>query len=82
MRTVFVGAGKVSIGTAKAPGDRQRVEFGVRLVAGHERFVSPGIYSQVKELVSGEELQQRGLGDISTLAVTEIISVHPPEEQD
>ena len=65
-----------------SPGDRQRVEFGVRLVAGHERFVSPGIYSQVKELVSGEELQQRGLGDISTLAVTEIISVHPPEEQD
>ena len=34
-----------------SPGDRQRVEFGVRLGNGRERFVSPGIYSQVKELV-------------------------------
>jgi adenylate cyclase len=65
-----------------SPGDRQRVEFGVRLGTGRERFVSPGIYAQVKELVSGDELQQRGLGDISKLAVTEIINVHPPEEKD
>ena len=65
-----------------SPGDRQRVEFGVRLGTGHERFVSPGIYSQVKELISGDELQQRGLREISNLAVTEIINVHPPEEQD
>jgi class 3 adenylate cyclase/DNA-binding transcriptional MerR regulator len=65
-----------------SPGDRQRVEFGVRLGTGQERFVSPGIYSQVKELVSGDELQQRGLREISNLAVTEIINVHPPEEQD
>jgi class 3 adenylate cyclase len=65
-----------------SPGDRQRVEFGVRLGTGRERFVSPGIYSQVKELLSAEELQQRGLREISNLAVTEIINVHPPEEQD
>ena len=65
-----------------SPGDRQRVEFGVRLGSGHERFVSPGIYSQVKELVNGDELQQRGLREISNLAVTEIINVHSPEEQD
>jgi class 3 adenylate cyclase len=63
-----------------SPGDRQRVEFGVRLRAGQERFVSPGIYSQVKELLSAETLQQRGLREISNLAVTEIINVHPPEE--
>jgi len=65
-----------------SPGDRQRVEFGVRLGTGQERFVSPGIYSQVKELVRGDELHQRGLREISNLAVTEIINVHPPEEQD
>jgi adenylate cyclase len=65
-----------------SPGDRQRVEFGVRLGTAQERFVSPGIYSQVKELVNGDELQQRGLREISNLAVTEIINVHPPEEQD
>jgi adenylate cyclase len=65
-----------------SPGDRQRVEFGVRLGTAQERFVSPGIYSQVKELVKGDELQQRGLREISNLAVTEIINVHPPEEQD
>jgi len=65
-----------------SPGDRQRVEFGVRLGTGRERFVSPGIYSQVKELVNGDDLQQRGLKEISNLAVTEIINVHPPEEQD
>lgn len=65
-----------------SPGDRQRVEFGVRLGTGQERFVSPGIYSQVKELVKGDELQHRGLREISNLAVTEIITVHPPEEQD
>jgi class 3 adenylate cyclase/DNA-binding transcriptional MerR regulator len=65
-----------------SPGDRQRVEFGVRLGTGRERFVSPGIYSQVRELLSTDELHQRGLREISSLAVTEIISVHPPEEQD
>ena len=65
-----------------SPRDRQRVEFGVRLGNGQERFISPGIYSQVKELVSGDELQQRGLREISNLAVTEIINVHPPEEQE
>jgi class 3 adenylate cyclase/DNA-binding transcriptional MerR regulator len=65
-----------------SPGDRQRVDFGVRLGAGRERFVSPGIYSQVKELLSPIELQERGLKEISSLAVTEIINVHPPEEQD
>ena len=65
-----------------SPADRQRVEFGVRLGTAQERFVSPGIYSQVKELVNGDELQRRGLREISNLAVTEIINVHPPDEQD
>jgi class 3 adenylate cyclase len=64
------------------PEDRQRVEFGVRLGTGRERFVSPGIYSQVRELISGDELQHRALGDISNLAVTEIINVHPTVDQD
>ena len=65
-----------------SPADRQRVEFGVGHGTAHERFVSPGIYSQVKELISGDEMHQRGLGTIKNLAVTEIISVHPSEEQD
>jgi class 3 adenylate cyclase len=65
-----------------SPTDRQRVEFGVGHGTAQERFVSPGIYSQVKELISGEEMQQRGLTAIKNLAVTEIISVHPSEEQD
>jgi hypothetical protein len=64
------------------PEDRQRVEFGVRLGTGRERFVSPGIYSQVRELISGDELQHRALGEISNLAVTEIINVHPTVDQD
>jgi class 3 adenylate cyclase len=64
------------------PEDRQRVEFGVRLGTGPERFVSPGIYSQVKELISGDEPQRRALGEISNLAVTEIINVHPTVDQD
>lgn len=64
------------------PEDRQRVEFGVGLGAGRERFVSPGIYSQVRELISGDELQRRALGEISNLAVTEIINVHPIIDQD
>jgi hypothetical protein len=64
------------------PEDRQRIEFGVRLGTGRERFVSPGIYSQVRELISGDELQHRALGEISNLAVTEIINVHPTVDQD
>jgi class 3 adenylate cyclase len=64
------------------PEDRQRVEFGVRLGTGREKFVSPGIYSQVRELISGDELQHRALGEISNLAVTEIINVHPTVDQD
>jgi class 3 adenylate cyclase len=64
------------------PEDRQRVEFGVRLGTGRERFVSPGIYSQVRELISGDELQRRALEEISNLAVTEIINVHPTVDQD
>jgi class 3 adenylate cyclase/DNA-binding transcriptional MerR regulator len=63
------------------PGDRQRIEFGVRLGTGKERFVSPGIYSQVKELIRGDDLQQRALHEINNLAVTEIINVKPSEGQ-
>lgn len=64
------------------PADRQRVEFGVRLGTGEERFVSRGIYSQVRELLGSDELQRMGLREISNLAVTEIINVHPSEEPD
>jgi class 3 adenylate cyclase/DNA-binding transcriptional MerR regulator len=64
------------------PEDRQRVEFGVRLGAGQERFVSPGIYSQVRELLSFDELQRMGLLDIANLAVTQVINVHPSEEHE
>ena len=64
------------------PEDRQRVEFGVRLGADQERFVSPGIYSQVRELLSSDELQRMGLRDIANLAVTQIINVHPSEEHE
>jgi len=59
------------------PEDRRRVEFGVRLGTGKERFVSPGIYSQVKELIRGDDQQQRTLHEINNLAVTEIINVQP-----
>jgi class 3 adenylate cyclase len=64
------------------PADRQRVEFGVRLGIGQERFVSPGIYSQVRELISKDDLQRRALREIGNLAVTEIINVHPLEDLD
>jgi hypothetical protein len=64
------------------PEDRQRVEFGVRLGTGREKFISPGIYSQVRELVSGDELQRKALEEIRNLAVTEIINVHPAVDQD
>ena len=63
------------------PTDRQRVEFGVRLGTGQERFVSPGIYSQVKELARADELQRRALNEIDNLAVTEIINVQPSEDE-
>ena len=60
--------------------DRQRVEFGIRLGAFEDRFLSPGIYCQVRELLSTEEIQQRALQQISNLAVTEIINVQPSQE--
>jgi class 3 adenylate cyclase len=64
------------------PADRQRVEFGVRLGTGQEGFISPRIYSQVRELISGDELKRRALREISNLAVTEIINVQPLDERD
>ena len=62
------------------PADRQRVEFGVRLGTGQEGFISPRIYSQVRELISGDELKRRSLREISNLAVTEIINVQPLDD--
>ena len=59
------------------PSDRKRVEFGIRLGVYQERFVSPNIYSPVKELLSRDELEGRGLQPISNLAVTEIVDVSP-----
>jgi class 3 adenylate cyclase/DNA-binding transcriptional MerR regulator len=58
-----------------SPSDRKRVEFGIRLGVYQERFVSPNIYSPVKELLSRDELEGRGLQPISNLAVTEVVDV-------
>ena len=55
--------------------DRKRVEFGIRLGVYQERFVSPNIYSPVKELLSRNELEKRRLQPISNLAVTEVVDV-------
>jgi class 3 adenylate cyclase/DNA-binding transcriptional MerR regulator len=60
-----------------SPSERERVEFGIRLGVYQERFVSPNIYSPVKELLSRDELERRGLLPISNLAVTEVIDVFP-----
>jgi class 3 adenylate cyclase len=60
-----------------SPSDRKRVEFGIRLGVFQERFVSPNIYSPVKELLSRDELEGRGLQPISNLAVTEVVDVFP-----
>jgi class 3 adenylate cyclase len=62
------------------PEDRQAVEFGIQLGADDRRFVSPGIYSQPPELLSYEELERRGLQQISNLAVTEIINLQTPAD--
>jgi class 3 adenylate cyclase/DNA-binding transcriptional MerR regulator len=59
------------------PSHRERVEFGLRLGVYQERFVSPGIYSPVGDLLSQEELERRDLRQINNLTVTEIINVHP-----
>jgi len=63
------------------PADREQVEFGVRLGSGQEQFVSPGIYSQVKEMARVDELQRRAPNEIDNLAVTEIINIQPSEDQ-
>jgi class 3 adenylate cyclase/DNA-binding transcriptional MerR regulator len=55
--------------------DRRRLTFGIRPEAGRERHFTPGIYSQVRELLHAEELDRRGLREIGHLAVTEIIHV-------
>ena len=60
-----------------SPSDRKRVEFGIRLGVYQERFVSPNIYSPVKELLSQDELEGRELQPISNLAVTEVVDVFP-----
>jgi class 3 adenylate cyclase len=60
-----------------SPADRKRVEFGIRLGVFQERFISPNIYSPVKELLSRDELEERGLQPISNLAVTEVVDVFP-----
>jgi hypothetical protein len=60
-----------------SPSDRKRVEFGIRLGVYQERFVSPNIYSPVKELLSRDELEGRGFLPISNLAVTEVVNVFP-----
>ncbi|MGD8314679.1 MAG: hypothetical protein PVI17_08055 [Syntrophobacterales bacterium] len=60
-----------------SPSDRKRVECGIRLGVYEKRFVSPNIYSPVKELLSRDELEGRGLQPISNLAVTEVVDVFP-----
>ncbi len=58
-----------------SPSNRERVEFGLRLGVYQERFVSPGIYSPVGELLSQDELERKRLQTISNLVVTEVIDV-------
>ena len=60
-----------------SPSERERVEFGIRLGVYQERFVSPNIYSPVKELLSQDDLEGRGLQPIRNLAVTEVVNVFP-----
>ncbi|UCE82685.1 MAG: hypothetical protein JSV47_13460 [Deltaproteobacteria bacterium] len=59
------------------PTDRERLEFGIRLGVYQERFVSPGIYSPVRDLLGQDELERRDLQEIGNLAVTEIVNVYP-----
>ena len=60
-----------------SPSHRKRVEFGIRLGVYQDQFVSPNIYSPVRELLGQEELERKGLQAISNLAVTEVINVFP-----
>jgi class 3 adenylate cyclase len=65
-----------------SPVHRQLLEFGIRHGPKQERFVSPGIYSQVKELLSPEALERSTFREIGNLAVAEIFQVHSPAEKD
>ncbi|UCG12694.1 MAG: hypothetical protein JSU72_19815, partial [Deltaproteobacteria bacterium] len=58
------------------PVDRKRVDFGIRFGPGGTGFMSRSIYSQVRELVSDDELERRALVDIGNLPVTEVVHVH------
>jgi len=58
-----------------SPSNRERVEFGIRLGPYEEGFVSPGLYSPVRELLSQDELKRKGLQSIGGLAVTEVLDL-------
>jgi class 3 adenylate cyclase len=58
-----------------SPSNRERVEFGIRLRLYEEVLVSPGLYSPVGELLSQDELKEKRLQSIGTLAVTEVLDV-------
>jgi len=58
-----------------SPSNRERVEFGIRLGLYEEGFVSPGLYSPVAELLSQDELKEKRLQSIASLAVTEVLDV-------
>ena len=58
-----------------SPSNRERVEFGIRLNLYEEGFVSPGLYSPLRELLNQDELKEKRLQSIGTLAVTEVLDV-------
>jgi adenylate cyclase len=58
-----------------SPSNRERVEFGIRLNLYEEGFVSPGLYSPVRELLSQDEWKEKRLQSIGTLAVTEVLDI-------
>jgi hypothetical protein len=58
-----------------SPSNRERVEFGIRLGPYEEGFVSPGLYSPVRELLSHDELKRKRLQSIGGLAVTEVLDL-------
>jgi len=58
-----------------SPPHRKRVEFGIRLGVHRERFLSPSIYSPIKDLMKQDELEGKRLQSISNLVVSEVLNI-------
>jgi len=54
---------------------RGRVEFGIRLGVHQERFLSPSIYSPVRDLMRHDDLEGKGLQVIRNLVVSEVLNI-------